>query len=464
MNLYKKAYETLSLLAGMEAPAPRDPHIRETTPSPRRQIDGEAVGLLLELGYLRMAEGGGTLGIDECDKARLKNRLALLKLASRLERVFSLPLPYSRGVAFFGAVVLPESFGASEHKSSGVAGRGKTLQQAFESCMGEAAEYLSFIEGPGDPLLCENPTRNQGLDKNESWMCGGLGEIGLGTLAKRDWVKAYSLSNGKDYIVPSELVLRRPEATRTSRRETESTGVAAGPTFEDATLSAALEVIERDAIALWWYGGKRAGSVTTIDLDRLGLSQFVQDLKRSSGRRIHLYDITTDLGVPVFAAVSADLDGNSVVLGFSARLSRRDAIKSALLELCQMELAHEISLDRSKELGHAALTATDLLWVGRKEKLRLADLAKLVTGISASPVGERVEKHSLSVLVAHLEAAGYPSYTVDLTRPEINIPVARVIIPELQSSRPDWVSARLRTMVKNNDRSLRDIGSIPIII
>ena len=44
----------------------------------------------------------------------------------------------------------------------------------------------------------------------------------------------------------------------------DSNGNAAGSSIEDAVLQGALELIERDAVALWWYNRSR---LPAVDLD-----------------------------------------------------------------------------------------------------------------------------------------------------------------------------------------------------
>ena len=87
--------------------------------------------------------------------------------------------------------------------------------------------------------------------------------------------------------------------------------------MEAAAFAALCECVERDALALWWHGGQGAPTVPTalIDERHPRLSWWLDN----RARRTRLYDLTTDLGVPVVAAVSADAAGRSVALGCAAR-------------------------------------------------------------------------------------------------------------------------------------------------
>ena len=107
--------------------------------------------LLRALGYARMAGEGS----ERHNEIQIQNRRALMQLASHFDDVFSMPLPHAPGASFFGALVTPGAWGIHGHGTSpsGIGGRGKTLREAFESCVGEAAEYLSFIEWDEDDRI-----------------------------------------------------------------------------------------------------------------------------------------------------------------------------------------------------------------------------------------------------------------------------------------------------------------------
>ena len=59
-------------------------------------------------------------------------------------------------------------------------------------------------------------------------------------------------------------------------------------------------------------------------------------------RRTWLLDITTDIGVPCVAAVSCRADGSGFAFGLAARPALEAAVRSAILEMCQLELADAV--------------------------------------------------------------------------------------------------------------------------
>ena len=69
---------------------------------------------------------------------------------------------------------------------------------------------------------------------------------------------ARSLATGSDVLVPADWCVRRaPRRMGLQPPWILGSGVAAGPDWDWAASRALLELIERDAVALWWLGGHR---------------------------------------------------------------------------------------------------------------------------------------------------------------------------------------------------------------
>jgi ribosomal protein S12 methylthiotransferase accessory factor len=438
-------------------------NVHDRAPSPAAVTDEAreaALRLLVALDYGRSAQDGRSIDIAASDSRTRDNRLALLALAARFDRAFALPMRHAPGAFFFGAMASPERFAIADHPAAGVGGRGLTFRRAFESCIGEAAEYLSFIARGNEPA-----TANDGrgdLDASQlAWVAAGLGLEDERQLGDADWMVAQSIADRRSVRFPAELVLRRPASRRKARRETESAGVGAGPTREAATLSGLLEVIERDAIALWWHGGVPARTVGAELIDNPEFESFMSGLRGDSSRIWWLLDITTDLGVPAYAALSAEWDGRAVVAGFSAGLDAGAATRDAILEMCQMELAQEMALAKHARNGEDALSSQDRLWIARARDLSLVAAPQLLAQAPARPVnGLPIAGDPLTAIVERLRARALDAYVVDLTREDLAIPVVRVIVPGLQSTRPDWVTPRLVAAAESSGHSLDRIAEI----
>ena len=72
-----------------------------------------------------------------------------------------------------------------------------------------------------------------------------------------------------------------------------------------------------------------------------------------------MLDITTDIGVPCVAAVSCSANGFGFAFGLAARPTLKAAARSAILEMCQLELALAVVEAKRGESGQAALNKRD---------------------------------------------------------------------------------------------------------
>jgi ribosomal protein S12 methylthiotransferase accessory factor len=205
-----------------------------------------------------------------------------------------------------------------------------------------------------------------------------------------------------------------------------------------------LELVERDAAALWWIGGQRGKPVAA---DGPAMAEAVRLLGRlrqgTEERATWLLDIATDLDIPAIAAVSVDADGRGLSCGLAARLAPEAAARAAILEMCQMELALPVVEAKRRQRGEGALNAADRRHLARARRID-ADCPLL------HPVGtpRRWPPHSsntdeLGALRAAFARRGIEAALVDLTRPDLAIPVVQAVAPGLQPMPGDRVSARL---------------------
>ena len=117
----------------------------------------------------------------------------------------------------------------------------------------------------------------------------------------------------------------------------DSNGCAAGNTIEEAILQGFMELVERDCVALWWYNRL---SRPQVDLDSFEKPYFEQLKKyyQNLDRDLWVLDITSDLNIPCFAAISArkDREVEDIILGYGAHFDPEIAISRALTEVNQI--------------------------------------------------------------------------------------------------------------------------------
>src|SRR5262249_34115765 len=83
-----------------------------------------------------------------------------------------------------------------------------------------------------------------------------------------DWVPLWSLTRSCTRLVPAAYCFYGHPDLRHMFCSSDSNGCAAGGTFTEAVAHGLLELIERDAVAIWWYNSVARPS---LDVDSFGL-------------------------------------------------------------------------------------------------------------------------------------------------------------------------------------------------
>jgi oxazoline/thiazoline synthase len=253
-----------------------------------------------------------------------------------------------------------------------------------------------------------------------------------------DWTPLWSLTDGRRRLLPSAMLFFG--GPRLTSMHADSNGCAAGSSREDAILQGALELVERDAVAQWWYNRLL---VPGVDLDTAGDPRLAEHVRHHAGigRELWALDLTSDLGVPTVAAVSRRVDGPTehVLLGFGAHLDPVTAARRAVAEVNQMLHA-----------DHAVPSDPDWAVWARES---LADHPHLVpapgrelrpTAGPASGAARRADvRDDVEDLVARFAARGMETLVLDQTRPDVGIPVVRVVVPGMRSFWARFAPGRL---------------------
>jgi ribosomal protein S12 methylthiotransferase accessory factor len=151
---------------------------------------------------------------------------------------------------------------------------------------------------------------------------------------KMPWVWGWSLRDDRPILVPRRLCHYSTGEPADGFVFATSSGCAVGSCLEEAILFGLLELIERDAFLLGWYGGAR---LTEIDLAscRGAKLRAMVDRAQLHGYDVHAYDNRIDLAVPVVTALAVRRDGGPGALSFAAgaSLDPETAVESALGEV-----------------------------------------------------------------------------------------------------------------------------------
>jgi oxazoline/thiazoline synthase len=248
-----------------------------------------------------------------------------------------------------------------------------------------------------------------------------------------EWIRAESLTGGSGRLVPANYCFYggRPEFCVSN-----SNGCAAGRTLDEAILSGLLELIERDAVAIWWYNriNRRRPALAVNEIPG---GAKLEAFLHSHNRLLRVFDITPDLGIPTVAAVTALSGGGQILMGAACHLDVSTAIQRAVGEACQMLIGMDdkgrVPLEDFR--GGENWLETAVL----QGQPHLADSPPK----TMSPTWRPVPGANLKSCLDALTRAGLEAYHVDLTRAELGLPVVRVVVPELRFWVPRFAPGRL---------------------
>jgi len=358
--------------------------------------------------------------------------------------------------------IVPLGADPDGHTTSNVAharcyGKGKTDRQAWASAFCEAIERYSALYSAstdmrrrfrynelGDRAVHPNEllmfSASQ-YEHRESWNSRYNSERywiphQFDEHSEIGWTPAWSLTNHRMRYLPSACCLFGfPTDQRTRFCIPDSNGIAAGNNLEEAILQGLFEVIERDSVSLWWYNKAVRPSVDLSGID----GRFVEGLRSAyseMGREFWVLDITADLGVPSFVAVSSrpDREQEYVTFGCGSHVDPRIAILRALTELGQVTVAAD---QADWEDDSAQTNIVMKQWVA---EAKIADNAYLAPSPDVPEKSladfpyEQLDDIRLDIenCVEILTRAGLETLVLDLTKPDVGMSVVRVAVPGLR--------------------------------
>ena len=399
------------------------------------------------------------------------NQAHLLIAASRFTRVFELTSPDAPGLFSFGAQFDP-TLADPLHDGSpivGVSGVGLTLQEAFQGCIGEGIEYLSQLQATTDSLFAPGIDEwRRTLGANAQELVGVLSERRMQPERALSWCRATRATDGGEVWLPADICLRRPPAQRDFVPPYPlSIGSAAGPSRDAAALHGLLELIERDATSLWWRGGQFARSIPPQHEAGTVAENLLRQLRQGAPepRRTWLLDVTTDIGVPCVVAASCRADGSGFAFGLAARPVLEAAVRSAILEMCQLELADAVVAAKRSERGDDALNAQDRIHLQRAaiDADRCVLLQPIAEHAVHLPFPATEARAIFGLIVERLQELEIETFCIDLMRERFAVPVVRVIAPGLQLEPSEIATARLRDMIARTGGGATYTGGVALI-
>ncbi|RPE33023.1 TOMM precursor leader peptide-binding protein [Kitasatospora cineracea] len=256
-----------------------------------------------------------------------------------------------------------------------------------------------------------------------------------------EWSPAWSLTEQRHRWLPTQAMYYGYRHSGRFYAAGDSNGCAAGTSFEDAVLQGFLELVERDAVALWWYNRVQRPAV---DLDAFG-DPYVDQLRevyRGLRREIWALDLTADFGIPVVGAFSRRTDARpgsgtneDVLIAFGAHLDPHIALTRALTEMNQF--LGPVAGDEHGRVGYAGADPEQKAWwttatVANQPYLLPDPNAPRSTPASWLPLAGPDLADDLALVQKIVEDRGMEFLVADQTRPDVGLPVARVIVPGMR--------------------------------
>jgi oxazoline/thiazoline synthase len=400
-------------------------------------------------GKLVMTSGGYRAVSSAATVTRYRKHVSpLTGVVSRLERIDAgLPLN-TNFFATHNFAARPETVGELKAGLSGGSfGKGSTGDQGEASALMEAIERYSgsfqgdeirvtrrFTDFPrGDAILPNDVRLFSDAQFRRMWApTTGPDEVPA-TLAPFDqsaeieWSPVWSLRDKRFKYLPTNLLYFFYKGPG-DEIPSDSNGCAAGNTLEEAIVQGFLELVERDSYAIWWYNRlRRAG----MDLSQIE-DAYVRDLQiqlAETGRRLWVLDITSDLGIPSYVAVThwTENSQEQIEFGSGAHFDTRIAILRAMTELSQFLSIGLMGGRHTGEFSHD------------NGQLRLRDHPYLTPSGNApvrsdfgAKFGRLDKREQVMACVRLAKSEGLDFLVLDQTRPDIEVPVVRVIVPGLR--------------------------------
>lgn len=336
-------------------------------------------------------------------------------------------------------------------------GKGKTDAQARASCLGEALErYSAVFRGDekritssyqrlGAAAIHPNDCMRFSADQyrtRATWNAACLSSMlkvpePFDEEASIEWTPVWSLTNEVVKYLPTSYLYFGYPRHLAPFSFSDSNGNAAGTNLEEAILQGFLELVERDSVALWWYNRVHRPSV---DLDSFHEPYFeaLQAYYATIYRDIWVLDITADLGIPAFAALSCrtDREPADMLMGFGCHFNATVAVLRALTEVNQMLPA----VSRENKNGTTHYVYPDQM------ALRWLQTATLITQPYLAPdtmVPPKCQSdyaqpchndlmEAVQICVQRAAKQHLEVLVLDQTRADIGLPVVKVVVPGLR--------------------------------
>lgn len=253
---------------------------------------------------------------------------------------------------------------------------------------------------------------------------------------KLEWSKCKDIISNKEYYIPTNAIFHPYLQKETSKSlfKSNTNGLASGNILEEAILHGMFEVIERDAWSIFELTHKNYAQINIDSIE----SEIIKDIIgkfENEGIKIKLMDFTADIKIPTIAASADDTvtkDAGLLTLGIGTHLDPEVAILRALTEVAQSRATQingaredTVRADFAREAGYERMKRINKFYFkDEEEQIKLSDIENK----STSSITEDIEIVKNELIANDIKQILYSN----LTRPELDVSVVRVVIPEME--------------------------------
>jgi len=277
------------------------------------------------------------------------------------------------------------------------------------------------------------------------------------------WAKGISLPSYQEVLLPAQLIYVPYSFQKEPiLRLPISTGAALGDSLKSAIIKGICEVVERDSFMIFYLNKIIPPVVDVTGIDKK-LKKIINLLERYK-LETTVFDITSDIGLPVAMTLIIDKTGIGPFISIGAKCSVdfQDTILGSIEEALhsrpwmrsEMKIVKKVDLESIKNNSVKISTPKDrgLYWYDGVKKNYLSFW---LNNTGKHKIIKRQKTfRNLEQIVHRLSSMGYSVFYVDLTTPEVTqlgFKAVKVIIPELQplyliEEYPYWEGERLKNV------------------
>lgn len=321
------------------------------------------------------------------------------------------------------------------------AGKGAKKEQAKASAMMEGFERYSaekqMIDETNSKIAnTQEMTDEKFIQPNDLILSNEVKDLDFEKENSLEWTLATDISTEEEYYIPSNAIFHPyipKNSVATAIFKGNTNGLASGNVLEEAVLHGMLEVIERDAWSIFELTKRNKKEIAIEQIENPLINSLLDKFKKES-IDIKLMDLTADIDIPTIAATADDTvlqDPALLTLGVGTHLNPEIAVLRALTEVAQSRATqiHGTREDTSRAVfmrkaGYIRMKKMNKHYFNDESEENTIDITDIKDKSAESL------KKDIEITTKELKNNGLDKILFkDLTRKEIGVNVARVVIP-----------------------------------